>query len=61
MAKRTFQIIAVCGGSGSGKSTLAKKFRGAAILSTDHFYKDLKDLTPKEDGTLTLTIPVQSP
>ncbi|MBK7750235.1 MAG: hypothetical protein IPP57_18955 [Candidatus Obscuribacter sp.] len=57
MAKRTFQIIAVCGGSGSGKSTLAKKFRGAAILSTDHFYKDLKDLTPKEDGTFDFDHP----
>jgi len=51
MQHRFPQIIAVCGGSGSGKTTLAKKFVGAAILSTDHFYKDLDDLTPKEDGS----------
>ncbi len=38
------QIIAICGGSGSGKSTLAHKFVGAAIVSTDSFYKNIEDL-----------------
>jgi uridine kinase len=51
MRHRPSQIIAICGGSGSGKSTLAHKFVGASVLSTDSFYKDLKDLTPREDGT----------
>src|SRR5947209_1931519 len=51
MRKRNSQIIAICGGSGSGKSTLAQKFVGAAVLSTDHFYRDLEDLTPREDGS----------
>jgi uridine kinase len=51
MRKRTSQIIAICGGSGSGKSTLAQKFVGAAVLSTDHFYRDLEELTPREDGS----------
>jgi len=51
MRNRTSQIIAICGGSGSGKSTLAQKFVGAAVLSTDHFYRDLSELTQKEDGT----------
>jgi uridine kinase len=51
MRKRNSQIIAICGGSGSGKSTLAQKFVGAAVLSTDHFYRDLEDLAPREDGS----------
>ena len=55
--KRNSQIIVICGGSGSGKSTLAKKFIGASILSTDHFYKDLTDLIPKEDGTFDFDHP----
>lgn len=57
MAKKFPQIIAICGGSGSGKSTLARKFVGAAILSTDSFYKDLDDLTPKEDGSFDFDHP----
>lgn len=51
MRNRTPQIIAICGGSGSGKSTLARKFVGAAVLTTDSFYRDLTELTPREDGT----------
>ena len=51
MRHRPSQIIAICGGSGSGKSTLAHKFVGATVLSTDHFYKDIADLVPREDGT----------
>jgi len=51
MKNRQSQIIAICGGSGSGKSTLARKFLQAAILATDSFYKDLEDLTPRQDGT----------
>ncbi len=51
MRNRTAQIIAICGGSGSGKSTLAQKFVGAAVLSTDHFYRALSELKPREDGT----------
>lgn len=51
MVQRTSQIIAICGGSGSGKSTLANKFIGASIVATDHFYKNLKELTPAKDGT----------
>lgn len=51
MQHRMPQIVAICGGSGSGKSTLAHKFVGAAVLSTDHFYKDIDELTPREDGT----------
>lgn len=50
MRKRTSQIIAICGGSGSGKSTLAQKFIGAAVIATDHFYRDLHELVPREDG-----------
>ena len=49
--KRACQVIAICGGSGSGKSTLARKFVQASVLSTDHFYRNLEDLTPREDGT----------
>lgn len=51
MRKRSAQIIAICGGSGSGKSTLAKKFVGAAIVATDHFYKSLEKLDLNPDGT----------
>lgn len=51
MRNKLPQIIAICGGSGSGKSTLAQKFVGAAVLSTDSFYKDLTELKPREDGT----------
>jgi uridine kinase len=51
MRHRPSQIIAICGGSGSGKSTLAHKFVGATILSTDHFYRDISELSPSEDGT----------
>ena len=50
MRNRAPQIIAICGGSGSGKSTLAQKFVGAAVLATDHFYRDLTELTPRPDG-----------
>ncbi len=57
MRRRPSQIIAVCGGSGSGKSTLARKFVGAAVLATDSFYKDVDDLTPKEDGTFDFDHP----
>lgn len=57
MRRRPSQIIAVCGGSGSGKSTLARKFVGAAVLATDSFYKDIADLTPKEDGTFDFDHP----
>jgi uridine kinase len=49
--RRLPQIIAICGGSGSGKSTLARKFVGASVISTDSFYKDITELTPREDGT----------
>jgi uridine kinase len=51
MRKRSSQIIAICGGSGSGKSTLARKFVGAAIVATDHFYKSLDKLDLNPDGT----------
>lgn len=51
MRSRIPQIVAICGGSGSGKSTLAHKFVGAAIIATDSFYKDLKELTPRDDGS----------
>ena len=51
MRKRSAQIIAVCGGSGSGKSTLARKFVGAAIVATDHFYKSLDKLDLNPDGS----------
>ena len=51
MRNRSPQIIAICGGSGSGKSTLAHKFVGAAVIATDSFYRDLTELTPREDGT----------
>lgn len=51
MKHRVSQIIAICGGSGSGKSTLAHKFVGAAILATDSFYRDIAELSPREDGT----------
>jgi uridine kinase len=57
MQERIAQIIAICGGSGSGKSTLARKFVGAAMLTTDHFYKDLADLKPREDGTFDFDHP----
>ncbi|HEY9775202.1 MAG TPA: hypothetical protein V6C81_15665 [Planktothrix sp.] len=57
MRERSAQIIAICGGSGSGKSTLARKFIGASILATDHFYKDLDQLTPREDGTFDFDHP----
>lgn len=49
--RRLPQIIAICGGSGSGKSTLARKFVGASVISTDSFYRDITELTPREDGT----------
>lgn len=51
MRKRSAQIIAVCGGSGSGKSTLSKKFVGASIVATDHFYKSLDKLDLNADGS----------
>jgi len=51
------QIIAICGGSGSGKTTLARKFVGAAVLSTDSFYKDISVLKPRKDGTFDFDIP----
>lgn len=44
------QIILICGGSGSGKSTLAKKFKDAAIISTDNFYVGKSKMTPMENG-----------
>lgn len=57
MRRRPSQIIAICGGSGSGKSTLARRFVGAAVLATDSFYKDVSDLTPKDDGTFDFDHP----
>lgn len=57
MKERTAQIIAICGGSGSGKSTLSRKFVGAALLTTDHFYKDIDLLTPREDGSFDFDHP----
>lgn len=57
MKKTTPQIIAICGGSGSGKTTLARKFIGAAVISTDSFYKDIADLKPKEDGSFDFDHP----
>lgn len=57
MKRKNAQIIAICGGSGSGKSTLARKFVGAAVLSTDSFYKDIKDLVPGEDGSFDFDHP----
>src|SRR5437870_5792011 len=51
MRHRPSQIIAICGGSGSGKSTLAHKFVGSTVLSTDHFYKDISELSPGPDGS----------
>lgn len=57
MKRKNAQIIAICGGSGSGKSTLARKFIGAAVLSTDSFYKDLVDLVPAADGTFDFDHP----
>jgi uridine kinase len=57
LKKITAQIIAICGGSGSGKTTLARKFIGAAVISTDSFYKDISDLLPKEDGTFDFDHP----
>lgn len=43
-------IVLIAGGSGSGKSTLVKKFVGAAIISTDDFYKGKSKMTPDENG-----------
>jgi uridine kinase len=57
MRNKLPQIIAICGGSGSGKSTLAQKFVGAAVLSTDSFYRDLTELKPGEDGTYNFDHP----
>lgn len=48
MKKR--QIILICGGSGSGKSTLAKKFKDAAIISTDNFYIGKSKMMPMGNG-----------
>lgn len=44
------QIILICGGSGSGKSTLAKKFKDAAIISTDNFYIGKSKMMPVGNG-----------
>ncbi len=49
--ERPSQIIAICGGSGSGKSTLAQKFVGAALLATDYFYRNLDELSARDDGS----------
>jgi len=57
LKKKAAQIIAICGGSGSGKTTLARKFVGAAVLSTDSFYKDISVLTPRADGTFDFDHP----
>jgi uridine kinase len=57
LKKKAAQIIAICGGSGSGKTTLARKFIGAAVISTDSFYKDISDLKPKADGTFDFDHP----
>ncbi len=57
MKKITSQIIAICGGSGSGKTTLARKFIGAAVISTDSFYRDISELTPKPDGVFDFDHP----
>jgi uridine kinase len=57
LKKKSAQIIAICGGSGSGKTTLARKFTGAAILSTDSFYKDISDLVPRADGSFDFDHP----
>jgi len=57
LKKKAQQIIAICGGSGSGKTTLARKFIGAAILSTDSFYKDISVLVPRSDGTFDFDHP----
>lgn len=43
-------IVLIAGGSGSGKSTLAKKFIGAAVISTDDFYKGKSKMVVDEDG-----------
>jgi uridine kinase len=51
MRKRSAQIIAICGGSGSGKSTLGRKFVGASIVATDHFYKSLDKVDLNPDGS----------
>jgi uridine kinase len=46
-------LIGICGGSAAGKTYLATQLRGllgkdAAILSQDHYYRDIGPLSPEE-------------
>lgn len=50
-------IVLIAGGSGSGKSTLAGKFVGAAVISTDDFYKGKSKMAPMEDGSYNFDEP----
>jgi uridine kinase len=52
-----YPIILVAGGSCSGKTTFVKGFKHATVLSIDHFYKDITELTPKPDGTYNFDTP----
>lgn len=50
-------IVTIAGGSCSGKTTFVKGFRNALVVSLDHFYKDISDLTPEKDGTYNFDTP----
>ena len=47
-------IIGICGGTGSGKTTLTERIQAAlsrrqvVVLEQDHYYKDLRNLPPRE-------------
>lgn len=52
-----FPIISVAGGSCSGKTTFVEGFKNAVIVSMDHFYKDISNLTPDADGQYNFDTP----
>ena len=47
-------VIGICGGTGSGKTTLTERLRTAlsprkvVVLEQDHYYKDLRNLPPRD-------------
>jgi uridine kinase len=61
VAKRL--VIGICGGTGSGKTTITDRIisvlspESARVLQQDHYYKNLRHLSPEERGRLNYDHP----
>ena len=61
MAKRL--VIGICGGTGSGKTTITERIisvlspESVRVLQQDHYYKNLRHLSPEERGSLNYDHP----